>query len=127
MRLGLGFGFIQSVVQLATCMYIYISVQVPQLSNTRTSSWLFSIVCALTNNDGGDGEEDEGIPLQKSHDIIFCDVLHFLLGPEQAGLDPALDLLESPSPLLRVFPIALAHGSWCSGGAGCLELLWMEC
>jgi len=85
-----------------------------------------SVQCApLTDHDGGDGEEDKAISLEKAPDVLPRDVLDSLLGPVQSGLDAILDALEPPSPLLRVLPVALGHGSVAPcrpAGAGCLEL-----
>jgi hypothetical protein len=81
----------------------------------------FKIVCALTNNNGSNGEENKGVSRKESLDVILCDVLHALLGPERARLDPILNLLEPASALLWGFPVALGHGccrpgrSWVSG------------
>ena len=84
----------------------------------------FKIVCALTNNNGSNGEQNEGVSHKESLDVILCDVLHTLLGPERARLDPILDLLQ-PAPALRWgFPVALGHGSCRPVGAGSLELRW---
>lgn len=65
---------------------------------------------ALTEDDGRNGEEHEGVSNEEPFHITFPHVLHSPPGQQSPGLDPGSDLAESALSPLWVLAVALSHG-----------------